>query len=147
MRLQGVRCHLQDVIDRTRPIRRKCVSYIQDIEYGVTGMGSLYANLAAVFRALAHPARLQILDLLRDGEICVCQIEAVLGKRQAYVSQQLMVLREAGLVEARRDGLQVFYRLAHPAAIALLDAALGTAEVSPLPACPTPNYSGITTQE
>ncbi|MEW6406696.1 MAG: permease [Chloroflexota bacterium] len=45
---------------------------------------------------LMHPARLGILDLLREGEACVCHMEAVFGYRQAYISQQLMVLRDAG---------------------------------------------------
>jgi DNA-binding transcriptional ArsR family regulator len=70
-----------------------------------------YDEQAAVCRALSHPARLAILDTLRGGEQCVCHIEAALGLRQAYISQQLMVLREAGLVIDRRDGWNIFYRL------------------------------------
>ena len=77
--------------------------------------------LLPIFKALAHPVRLQILDMLRYGEICVCHIEAALGKRQAYVSQQLMILRDSGLVETRKDGLQVFYRLVNPTVIEILD--------------------------
>jgi DNA-binding transcriptional ArsR family regulator len=65
-----------------------------------------YDDLAARFKALAHPVRLQILDMLRRGEACVCHMETALDKRQAYISQQLMVLRDAGLVDARKDGLQ-----------------------------------------
>ncbi|NWG15296.1 MAG: winged helix-turn-helix transcriptional regulator [Chloroflexi bacterium] len=95
-------------------------------------MSRTYDDLALVFRALAHPVRLHILDLLRGGEICVCQIEAALGKRQAYISQQLMVLREAGLVETRKEGLQVFYRLVSPLAETLLASALGERPV-PVP--------------
>ena len=71
-------------------------------------------NLANLFRVLAQPARLQILRMLEDGEVCVCQMEAVLGKRQAYISQQLIVLREAGLVEADKSGRNNFYRLSDP---------------------------------
>ncbi|HEX2621311.1 MAG TPA: metalloregulator ArsR/SmtB family transcription factor [Phototrophicaceae bacterium] len=67
-----------------------------------------YEHLAELFKGLAHPIRLQILDLLREGEMGVCHIEAVLNKRQAYISQQLMMLRETGLVECRRDGLKVY---------------------------------------
>ncbi len=84
-----------------------------------------YESLTIRFKALAHPVRLQMLDMLRRGETCVCHFEAVLGKRQAYVSQQLMALREAGLVTARRDGLRVYYRLTDDVARAVLDAALG----------------------
>lgn len=88
-------------------------------------MNSQYSDLAFLLKVLSHPTRLQILDLLRNGELCVCQIQAVLKKRQAYVSQQLMTLREAGLVETRKDGLQVFYRLSSPVVETLLTSVLG----------------------
>jgi DNA-binding transcriptional ArsR family regulator len=65
-----------------------------------------------IFKVLTHPARLAILEILRDGEHCVCHMEAHLGFRQAYISQQLSVLREAGLVQDRRDGWNIFYRVA-----------------------------------
>ncbi|HEX9091404.1 MAG TPA: metalloregulator ArsR/SmtB family transcription factor [Anaerolineales bacterium] len=69
---------------------------------------------ANIFKALMHPARLSILEILRDGEQCVCHLEAVLGCRQAYISQHLMVLREAGLVEDRREGARIYYRAVRP---------------------------------
>jgi DNA-binding transcriptional ArsR family regulator len=74
---------------------------------------------------LMHPARLAILEILRDGEECVCHMEAFLGYRQAYISQQLMVLREAGLVDDRRDGLNIFYHVSNPQIFALMDDAAG----------------------
>ena len=83
-----------------------------------------YRYLAEIFSALAHPVRLHILDMLRNGEMCVCEIEAAVNKRQAYVSQQLMVLRESGLVEACKRGLQVHYRLTDPMVERLLQLAL-----------------------
>lgn len=70
-----------------------------------------YGSQAELLKVLASPVRLQILDILRDGEQCVCHLEAVLGLRQAYVSQHLMVLRKAGLVVDRKDGLRVYYRV------------------------------------
>ncbi|MCX6028076.1 MAG: metalloregulator ArsR/SmtB family transcription factor [Chloroflexi bacterium] len=79
----------------------------------------------ALFKTLMHPTRLAILQILRDGEECVCHMEATLGLRQAYISQQLMVLREAGLVADRRDGWNIFYRVTRPEVYAVLDAALG----------------------
>jgi ArsR family transcriptional regulator len=85
---------------------------------------SAYDNSAKLFKALMHPARLEILDILRDGEHCVCHIEAALGHRQAYISQQLSVLREVGLVQDRRDGWNVHYRVAQPQVFALLDVAM-----------------------
>ena len=71
-----------------------------------------FNSQAKLFKALMHPGRLAILDVLQDGEQCVCHMEAVLGCRQAYISQHLAVLREAGIVEDRRDGWNIFYRVA-----------------------------------
>lgn len=79
---------------------------------------------ADLLKALGHPARLQIADILRDGEACVCHLEAHLGYRQPYISQQIMVLRKAGLVAERRDGTYVFYRLSDPRVAGLLDTLL-----------------------
>lgn len=70
-----------------------------------------------------HPSRLTILEILRDGEQCVCHLEAVLGCRQAYISQHLMVLREAGLVEDRREGARIYYRVIMPEVFDLVEAA------------------------
>ena len=89
---------------------------------------SEYKEQARLFQMLSHSVRLQILDILRTGEECVCHIQSALGKRQAYVSQQLMVLRDAGLVADRKDGLNVFYRLAEPTVADLLAVVLGPAE-------------------
>jgi ArsR family transcriptional regulator len=67
---------------------------------------------AQLFRALSHPVRLRILDILARQEACVCHLTAILGQRQPYVSQQLATLREAGLVTDRREGTLIYYRLA-----------------------------------
>ena len=83
-----------------------------------------YDDSARLFKALMHPARLEILDILREGEACVCHIEAALGQRQSYISQQLSVLREAGLVQDRRDGWNVHYCITQPQVFALLDVAM-----------------------
>jgi len=96
-----------------------------------------YEAQAKLFKALMHPARLAILEVLRSGEACVCHMEAALGYRQAYLSQQLMVLREAGLVDDRRDGWNVYYRVTKPNVFAVTDAArsvLGERNQKPLPA-------------
>jgi len=76
---------------------------------------------AQLFRALAHPVRLRILDILARQEACVCHLTAILGQRQPYVSQQLATLREAGLVTDRREGTLIYYRLAGEHLAALLD--------------------------
>ncbi len=80
-------------------------------------------NTVNIFKALTHPTRLAILEILRDGEQCVCHMEAVLGFRQAYISQHLMVLREAGLVEDRRDGARIYYQVIKPEVFDLVDQA------------------------
>jgi DNA-binding transcriptional ArsR family regulator len=82
-----------------------------------------YQEITDLFKVLIHPTRLAILEMLRDGEECVCHMTAMLGSRQAYVSQQLMVLREAGLVIDRRDGWNIYYRVTRPEVYAVLDAA------------------------
>jgi DNA-binding transcriptional ArsR family regulator len=80
-----------------------------------------YRVQAELFRALSHPVRLRILDILAHQEACVCHLTAVVGKRQPYVSQQLATLREAGLVADRREGTLIYYRLAHDHLAALLE--------------------------
>ncbi len=80
-----------------------------------------FESSAKLFKTLMHPARLEILDALRNGEACVCHLEAALGYRQAYISQQLSVLRDASLVRDRRDGWNIYYRVTQPQVFALLD--------------------------
>ncbi|HLF02731.1 MAG TPA: metalloregulator ArsR/SmtB family transcription factor [Anaerolineales bacterium] len=82
-----------------------------------------YDDQARLFKALSHPARLAILDILRDGEHCVCHIETALGYRQAYISQNLTLLRDTGLVADRREGWNIFYRVTKPEVFDLMDAA------------------------
>lgn len=101
-----------------------------------------YRQAAELYSMFSHPARLQILDELRRDEACVCHLQAVLGRPQAYVSQQLRVLREAGVVADRKDGLLVYYRLDDRRAERLLAEILGLAgEPTHLPNCPCPKCS------
>jgi DNA-binding transcriptional ArsR family regulator len=69
------------------------------------------APLVDTYKALAHPARLRILAMLRGGELCVCQVTAVLGLAASTVSAHLAELRRARLVEEQKDGRWVRYRL------------------------------------
>ncbi len=66
---------------------------------------------STLLKAVGHPTRLEILLAIGDGEACVCHLESVLGQRQAYISQQLMALREADVLTTRQEGRYVFYRL------------------------------------
>ncbi len=92
-----------------------------------------YTLPADLLKAISHPTRLAVLDILRDGEQCVCHMEASLGLRQSSISQQLMVLREAGLVEVRRDGLNMYYRVLNPRIFPVLDAVYAAAGRSSRP--------------
>ncbi len=81
-----------------------------------------YSPQADLLKAISHPTRLAVLEILRDGEQCVCHMEAMLGIRQSSISQQLMILREAGLVEVRRDGNNMYYRVVKHKIFEVLDA-------------------------
>jgi ArsR family transcriptional regulator len=65
-----------------------------------------------VLKALAHPVRLRLISMMRGGELCVCQMTAVLELAASTVSEHLADLKRAGLVEERKDGRWVFHRLA-----------------------------------
>lgn len=67
-----------------------------------------------LYKALANQKRVEIVHLLRDKELTVSQIQEMLGLQQANLSQHLAILREHGLVQARRDGKEIYYKLAHP---------------------------------
>ena len=70
--------------------------------------------LEHLFRALADPTRLRLLNLIGDREICVCYFVQILGASQPKVSRHLAYLRRAGVVSARREGKWMHYRLAIP---------------------------------
>jgi len=74
-----------------------------------------------LLKALANPDRLLLLCQLSQGERNVSELEAQLGIQQPTLSQQLAVLRREGLVETRRDGKQIFYRISSPAALAVIE--------------------------
>ncbi len=76
---------------------------------------------SAFLKALAHETRLVILCLLVDGEKSVGEIEQRLKLRQAFISQQLARLRADDLVEARREGKNVYYSIARPEVIEIID--------------------------
>ena len=78
-------------------------------------MKTVAANsVDAMFRAFADPTRLRILNLLLPGELCVCDIVNTLRIPQPMASRHLAYLKKSGLVEARRDGLWIHYKLAKP---------------------------------
>jgi len=92
-----------------------------------------YEPQSDFLKAISHSTRLAILDILRDGEQCVCHMEATLNLRQAYISQQLMVLKQAELVDSRRDGLNLYYRVIKPEVFTVLDTIKSLTGVSSKP--------------
>ena len=75
---------------------------------------TFYENRARVIKAMAHPSRLMMIDALDEGEKCVNELRDIVGSDLSTVSRHLSILRSAGIVEDRKDGLQVFYRLRVP---------------------------------
>ena len=84
----------------------------------------LTREAAGIARAISHPVRLQILNELRGDGAYVMHLTSVLGRPQANISQHLMVLREAGLVTAIREGMTVLYQIRDPRILPVLDALL-----------------------
>lgn len=78
---------------------------------------------AELFKALGHPVRIRILELLREGERSVSDLQGELEVEMSSVSQQLAILRGRGLVAGRREGTTVYYRVIDPQVFALLDTA------------------------
>ena len=88
----------------------------------------LIRDAASIARAISHPLRLQILNELRGDGAYVMHLTAVLGRPQANISQHLMVLRQAGLVRARREGMTVLYQLTDSETLRVVDSLLAMAE-------------------
>jgi DNA-binding transcriptional ArsR family regulator len=84
---------------------------------------SLQTFKAELFKALGHPTRVRILELLRDGEKTVSQLIAELGVEGSTASQQLAILRMKNLVDTRKVGSLIFYRIQDPQVNELLDVA------------------------
>jgi DNA-binding transcriptional ArsR family regulator len=72
----------------------------------------LYQLKAEFFRTLGHPARIRVLELLSDAEMSVTELQREIGVESSHLSQQLAVLRRAGLVTTRKQGTTVYYSLA-----------------------------------
>lgn len=84
---------------------------------------SIYQLKADLFKSLAHPARIRVLDLLRDGERTVSELIPDVGLEPSHLSQQLGVLRRARIVDTRRQGSSVVYSVRDPRVFQLLTTA------------------------
>jgi ArsR family transcriptional regulator len=83
----------------------------------------IYQVKADFFKTLGHPARIRILEVLRDGERSVGEMVPLVGLEQPHLSQQLAVLRRGGVVQTRRQGTTVLYSVTDPRMFHLLETA------------------------
>ena len=83
----------------------------------------IYQIKAEFFKTLAHPARIRVLEVLRDGERTVSELAPIVGIEASHLSQQLGVLRRANLVQTRKEGNTVLYSVGNPMIFELLDVA------------------------
>jgi DNA-binding transcriptional ArsR family regulator len=100
--------------------------------------------VSEMLQAIAPAPRLQILLAIGEEDPCVCHLEATFHWRQAYLSQHLMALRKAGVLEASRDGRNIHYRLADPRLLGLIRQAaelqgVSLPELAPSASCTCPN--------
>ena len=101
-------------------------------------------QVAALLQTIGQENRLQILLAIGEGETCVCHLEAMLGLRQAALSQHLMALREAGVVTDRREGRYIHYSISNPSLLGLIRQAaqlqgVDVPVLAPSPECDCPN--------
>lgn len=98
-------------------------------------------KISSLLQSIGHPARIQILLAIGDGDVCVCHLEAAFGWRQAYLSQHLMALRKTGLVLSTREGRNIHYKLTNRLYLDLIQRMADLQGVE-LPAlAPSPNCS------
>ena len=81
----------------------------------------MYISQAEILKALAHPTRIQIIDLLRHGEKCVCEIVPALGLEQPNVSRHLSILKKEGILSCRKEGMKMIYWVSDPRIFSIID--------------------------
>jgi len=84
---------------------------------------SPHNKISELLASISNPTRVQILLAIGSGEACVCHLESMLELRQAYISQQLMLLRSKKIITSRREGKFIFYRLVNPEILDLIQLA------------------------
>lgn len=75
---------------------------------------NLFEKQAEVVKSIAHPLRIAVIDFLKDGEQCVCDIADFIGAERSNVSRHLSVMVNSGVLDSRKDGLKIIYRLRTP---------------------------------
>jgi ArsR family transcriptional regulator len=80
-----------------------------------------FEDMSNKFKAVSDPTRLKILYLLQEGELCVCKIIMALEKPQSTISHHLNVLKNAGFIKGRKDGVWIHYKLVNPEVVSLIE--------------------------
>ena len=78
---------------------------------------------ADILKALAQPTRLKIIDFLRNGERCVCEIFPAIGEEQSNTSRHLNLMQSAGILSRRKEGIKIFYAIKHTEILNIVDIA------------------------
>jgi len=112
--------------------------------FNIMNMKTLSAekHIAELLKVLGAAFRIKLIFSIGYGEACVCHLETLLKKRQAYISQHLMVLRDAGILETRREGKYIYYRVADHSIFRLAETAASIQGIPPT-ALPTAAEPGI----
>ena len=91
---------------------------------------NVFEQIAVPLATIASPQRIALLLAIGRGEVCVCHLETIFGWRQAYISQHLMALRKAGILQVRRQGRYIYYRLKNASYLGLLTASASLGGIS-----------------
>jgi ArsR family transcriptional regulator len=86
-------------------------------------MGALTVARAEILKAIAQPTRMKIIDLLRDGERCVCEIFPAIDEEQSNTSRHLNMMQGCGILARRKEGIKIMYRVKHPEVLEILELA------------------------
>lgn len=86
-------------------------------------MSSATSYLADVLKSLAQPTRLKIIDFLRSGERCVCEIFPAIGEEQSNTSRHLAYMQTHGILTRRKERVKIYYAVKHPEVFAIIDLA------------------------
>ena len=84
-------------------------------------MNNISSFRAEILKSLAQPTRLKIIEFLRDGERCVCEIFPAIGEEQSNPSRHLNLMLAAGVLTRRKEGLKIFYAIKHPEILEVVD--------------------------
>ncbi len=84
-------------------------------------MSEIVGFRADILKAMAQPTRLKIIEFLRDGERCVCEIFPAIGEEQSNTSRHLNLMQAAGVLSRRKEGLKIFYAIKHREILEIVD--------------------------